>query len=1316
MGARRDKNSTAFSKRIQGHAFDDEEGDEYGASSFGGFGEYMRRKKTKLQNLDAELRKNSTKPQIFRGVVVHINGYTQPSLHELHRLIVSHGGGFVQYLDGKTIVTHIIASNLTPKKKVEFRKYRVVQPQWIVESINQGKQLPWHDFRVVDEGQGQKVLGFQDGAIVSAVNTLQKGYRGQSDASWYTKQLHDGERNRGASLDEHSARQSEVSSNRASPVSSADEPAVSPGFSTGGIGSSKRDPSVGPSAPLPAVGNQFLPNEQYTFGSPTEPSSSIEEMRVRQRQQEILLSTPLKPPALQMDAVMISPLTREGLRASSYQSALSPQLTPLAQRGYPASSPLSAAAARVLSQVSSPDDLLNNPQSPEPGPIASDLVIPRPSQPTIETVTALPARIIDRSSSGPELKADPNGEDYGLVFADDETEYGSLPSHPYKRRASSEADREGNKKPKLTAEEHNERLLSDPHIWKSSTMNPDFMKMYFSESRLHHLSSWKASLKAEMQALAAETSSQRARRPHPTKTKPGTRRYIVHADFDCFFVAVSLKNSPDLANQPSVVAHGSGPNSEVASCNYKAREFGVKNGMWMKTALKHCKDLKVLPYDFPAYETVSRQFYDAVLSIGGIVESISVDEALIDISEPCKAVGSHGGHGMNEGSIWREQERAEQISQSLRDKVKEQTGCTISVGIGNNILQAKVALRRAKPAGQYLLKPEDVLDMIGELEVEQLPGIAWSIGGKLENLGAKFVKDIRGLSKEKLMGELGPKTGEKVWDFARGIDRTLVAEQSARKSVSVDINWGVRFTKMEQTEDFVRKMSGELERRMVAAEVKGTHLTMKIMRRAMDAPMMPPKHLGHGKCDAFSKSSTFGIATYSAEDIGREAVVLLRQHRFSPGELRGITLQMQRLDPVKPVAATLQDTGQKRLHFTRSAANQTVSRVVVQDSDPSFQLPNSEPVAERKPDPSKSSIVFGSQLVIPSQIDPAILSELPADIRAKLEQGIKRRAQQDSIPSIPGSPKPEPPITRQRPNLDSRPASLPAARNQSSLFPAQSQLDPAVLDELPSELRAEILADYEAQKHRKAAQSLLPQSPRKDCTLRAKPLSTRSPAKRKTLLAKATAHAKGTGSRSTLTQANFVDIRPRSGGHDGRNSPADDSDACAAPDPDFLASLPEDIRREVLEDHRRQRLRRTAGIDIRTRRRQERKRSVRTEGEFLRLPARPSKPVFGPASHGVSEISDLRRIVREWFEDTKDEPEGPHPDDVKDLVLYLRKVMLEERDLEKASLVVVWVRYLCEQAVAKGTRGAKAWQGAEIRLHDALQAAAAERGLGTIAL
>ncbi|KAJ4159084.1 deoxycytidyl transferase [Fusarium oxysporum] len=156
MGSVLEKNSSQVRKRIETHKFEDEGGEEYEGSEFNGFNDYFRRKKIKLQNLDAEIRANSDKPQIFKGIVAHVTGYTQPPLHVLHREIVQHGGGFLQYLDSKTMATHIVASTLPPKKSVDFSRYRIVKPAWIIDSIKAGQILPWSNYRVLDEGPRQK--------------------------------------------------------------------------------------------------------------------------------------------------------------------------------------------------------------------------------------------------------------------------------------------------------------------------------------------------------------------------------------------------------------------------------------------------------------------------------------------------------------------------------------------------------------------------------------------------------------------------------------------------------------------------------------------------------------------------------------------------------------------------------------------------------------------------------------------------------------------------------------------------------------------------------------------------------------------------------------------------------------------------------------------------------------------------------------------------------------------------------------------------------------------------------------------------------
>lgn len=770
MGSRLEANSAKSRQRIEKHRFENEEGEEYEPSNFGGFTDYFRRKKIKLQNLDAQLRSSASgNPPIFRGVVAHVNGYTQPSLNDLHALIVTHGGGFMQYLDGKTTVTHIIASNLTPKKKIEFHKYRIVKPAWIVESVEAGRLLPWNAYRVVDEGAGQQILGFDNGNVISQASTQKVGYKDQTDTSWYTGQV----QSVAKILDE-----------RQSPPS---------------------DP------------------EAQSSNTQTFPPSEVESP----------IKSTNRPVKYEMSQDDDTGVFGQGeIDQGSERSFKEDEVT--------------------LDEVKVP---IVTARQAEP-------VAARQAEPT-------------RDPRG-QTKHD-NDDDAGLTLLEPSIDNDTSLIAPEGQDSKSPCT--------LSAEEHNALLLKDPRVWKSTVANPGFLKQYYEESRLHHLSTWKADLKSQLQALATEkTSSQRSRE----KRTPGARRYVLHVDFDSFFAAVSLKKHPQFVDEPVVIAHGGGSGSEIASCNYPARKFGIKNGMWMKHAQKLCPELKVLPYDFKAYESASRSFYEAIMDTGGLVQSVSVDEALVDVTSICIEAGSHDGKGIHEGSIWREQETADGIALAIREKVKNLTGCDVSVGIGGNILLAKLALRKAKPAGQYHVKPEEVLGFVGAVTVQELPGVAYSIGGKLEEIGVKYVKDVREVTKERLMTTLGPKTGQKIWDYSRGIDHVEVGEQVLRKSVSAEVNWGIRFVTQEQADEFVQSMCEELHKRLMNERVKGRQLTMKIMRRAADAPLDPPKHLGHGKCDTFNKSLVLGVATNDKNILAREALSIMHGWGFSPGELRGL--------------------------------------------------------------------------------------------------------------------------------------------------------------------------------------------------------------------------------------------------------------------------------------------------------------------------------------------------------------------------------------------------------------------------------------------
>ncbi|KAG9249829.1 Y-family of DNA polymerase [Emericellopsis atlantica] len=1116
MGSVLDKNSAQVRKRIEGHTFEGEDGEEYEQSEFHGFGDYFRRKKIKLQNLDAELRTASGKPQIFKGIVAHVTGYTQPPLHVLHREIVQHGGGFLQYLDSKTMATHIIASTLPPKKSVDFSRYRIVKPGWIMDSIAAGKLLPWNEYRVLDEGPRQKVLKFDGSKGITQQSPQAKhGYRDQIDDSFYTSQFK----------------------------------------------SSK--------------------NGTQTWSQLVERTSTPSSSKV-------------------------SPFPRGDSGEGSLNT--------------PSKAPMSDSSISVTEQPSMPP-----PRTPAISPRKQD-------------------------------------------------------SH------------RGSEPPKdATSEEHNAWLLADPRMRKSSTANPEFLKQYYSESRLHHLSTWKAELKSEMQRMAAE----KGMTGRPSKRKPGSRRYIMHVDFDSFFCAISLKKHPEYVDKPAVVAHGNGTGSEIASCNYPARAFGVKNGMWMKKALELCSDLKVLPYDFPAYEDASRLFYESILQVGGTVQSVSIDEALVDVSSIVLDAAGSQGVGVDEGSIWREQEKVDAMARVLRDRIKQKTGCHVSIGIGGNILQAKVALRKAKPAGQYHLKPEEVLEFIGQLQVENLPGVAYSIGNKLEELGVKLVKDLRELSRERLSSVLGPKTGQKLFEYARGIDKAEVGEQTPRKSVSAEINWGIRFISQEEAEEFVHNLCKELERRLLNEQVRGKQLTMKIMRRSLDAPLDPAKHLGHGKCDVFNKSIAFGVGTNSHEAIGKEAVTILRSFKFSPGDLRGLGVQMTKLEPIRTKSSG-PESSQRKLLFN-AASGPTARRksseaeAIEEDDAPvktkDVPTPSIEhdPIADDPMTPKKQKVhpaaalaraaasdpkaktplnVAGTQFLIPSNVDPAILAELPNDIRSKL---MAQAAPAIQRASKPRSESPLPDV----------------------LLP--SQVDAEVFAALPEDMKAEVLATY-------AKPQAIHRSPQKDKLIQLKRQTT--PTKRGGIRGAFSKASRQRDAQAGLYQTNFRSLR--TGSEPVVEQPVEDLD------PDFLAELPEDVRKEVIADHRRRRLAARSGLDA-PNRRQPLISDPSAGQRRTTFPAPPPKIAF--AQSGMSSTQEIKDMIDAWHTETR--ADGPHREDVEVLSRYLRRVILEERDMEKVSKVFKWLVLIVEQDGVEG-KGLESWRRAVKDVKEDIQAATRERGLGML--
>lgn len=415
----------------------------------------------------------------------------------------------------------------------------------------------------------------------------------------------------------------------------------------------------------------------------------------------------------------------------------------------------------------------------------------------------------------------------------------------------------------------------------------DIVKEFYAHSRLHYLSTWSRELK-EFISKVLPTTKQCLPLLDKTKSlRSQNTRAIVHVDVDCFFVSVSLLDKPHLKGKPVAVTHAKMPSStkqqdsmsDIASCSYEAREFGVKNGMSVGSALTRCPDLVLIPYEFDKYRLVSQSLYEVIISHSHIIEAVSCDEAFMDLTD----------YAQDEDDVM-------EIVRSLREEVFEKTGCNVSAGISHNKLLARVATRQAKPNGQYYLMEDKVQAYLEDQLVSSLPGVGRALSMKIQEHGIETCGQLQAISLAILKERYGGKTGEMLYDYSRGIDSRELKTSCEKKSLSVDMNFGIRLKTSSEAEDLLWQLAKEMEGRLKESNCNGKCLCLKLKIRKPTASSDTLKYLGHGPCNNISRSFNSMSPLQDQAEIAKVACSLLKQARVIASDIRGVGLQMTKLN------------------------------------------------------------------------------------------------------------------------------------------------------------------------------------------------------------------------------------------------------------------------------------------------------------------------------------------------------------------------------------------------------------------------------------
>jgi DNA polymerase-4 len=265
---------------------------------------------------------------------------------------------------------------------------------------------------------------------------------------------------------------------------------------------------------------------------------------------------------------------------------------------------------------------------------------------------------------------------------------------------------------------------------------------------------------------------------------------------DAFYVSVEIRDNPQLAGHPVAVGGKTANRGVLTTCNYIAREFGVRSAMPAAHALRKCPKLIIVPGRMKVYQDVSVHIREIFSRYTSIIEPLSLDEAYLDVTD-CE---------LFQGS-------ATLIAQDIRKTIESELQLTASAGIAPIKFVAKVASDMNKPNGQYVVTPSQIDAFIEDLPLNKIPGVGKVTFEKLQQLGLQTGKDIRALPESNLVEKFG-KFGRSLWQKCQGNDFRAVETSRIRKSVGVERTFNVNQVNESDLAEYLSKnLVPELQQR-----------------------------------------------------------------------------------------------------------------------------------------------------------------------------------------------------------------------------------------------------------------------------------------------------------------------------------------------------------------------------------------------------------------------------------------------------------------------------------------------------------------------
>ena len=178
-----------------------------------------------------------------------------------------------------------------------------------------------------------------------------------------------------------------------------------------------------------------------------------------------------------------------------------------------------------------------------------------------------------------------------------------------------------------------------------------------------------------------------------------SNKIIFHIDVNSAFLSWTaayrlkvLGEETDLRNIPSAICGSTETrHGIILAKSGPAKAYGIKTGEPLYLAKRKCPQLVTAPPDYALYTDASRKFIELLKELAPVVEQYSIDEAWADMTGTEKLYGP-----------------PVLAAEKIKDRIREQLGFTVNIGISCNKLLAKMASEFEKPDKVHTLFPDEI--------------------------------------------------------------------------------------------------------------------------------------------------------------------------------------------------------------------------------------------------------------------------------------------------------------------------------------------------------------------------------------------------------------------------------------------------------------------------------------------------------------------------------------------------------------------------------------------------------------------------------